>query len=152
MVAVSETDSYWMQAALEQAGAALSSDEIPIGAVLVQNNSLLAADHNRTREMNDPLAHAEKLAIDRAVKSGHKYLQDCTLYITVEPCLMCTGMIIWARVGRVVYGCRDPKAGCAGSIYNTLQDKNFNHQPELLSGVKSVECSRLLRDFFRGKR
>ncbi|MBN1948691.1 MAG: nucleoside deaminase, partial [Candidatus Cloacimonetes bacterium] len=142
MVPVSDTDSNWMQAALEEAGAALRSDEIPIGAVLVQKNSVLAADHNRTREMNDPLAHAEKLVIEKVLKSGTKYLQDCTLYITVEPCLMCAGMIIWSRVGRVVYGCSDPKAGCAGSIYNALQDRNFNHQPELISGVLATESAR----------
>ncbi|MBN2461672.1 MAG: nucleoside deaminase, partial [Candidatus Cloacimonetes bacterium] len=111
-----------MKLALAQARQALNKDEVPVGAVLVKNNRLVSANHNRTREKNDPLAHAEKLVIEDIINEGHKYLQEYTLYITVEPCLMCAGMIIWARLGRVVFGCHDSKAGAAGSLYNVLQD------------------------------
>ena len=142
----------WMKIALEQAQLAFRKDEVPIGALLVRNNNLIAANHNRTNQLNDPLAHAEKLTIEKAIKQGNKFLYDCTLYVTVEPCLMCAGTIIWSRVGKVVFGCYDPKAGAVGTIYNALQDSNFNHNPEVISGVLANECSELITRFFRKKR
>ncbi|MBL7149806.1 MAG: nucleoside deaminase [Candidatus Cloacimonetes bacterium] len=146
------SNEYWMSYALEQARLALQEDEVPIGAVLVKDNNIVAADHNRTRQTNNNLAHAEKLVIEKVIISGEKFLYDYTLYVTVEPCLMCAGAIIWARVGKVVFGCFDPKAGAVGSIYNALLDKNFNHHPEVVSGILAQECSDLIVEFFKNKR
>ncbi len=141
-----------MRLALEQAYIAIEEDEIPIGAVLVMGNELIDAEHNRTRQLQNPLAHAEKLLIDKILVSQIKYLQDYRLYVTLEPCLMCAGYMIWSRLGTVVFGAKDPKAGAVGSIYNVLKNKSFNHHPEVVSGVLSAECSTILKDFFRNKR
>ena len=138
-----------MSLALQEAQKALAKDEIPIGAILVKENDVICRNHNRTKELNSPLAHAEKLILD-AVED--KYLYDYTLYITLEPCLMCAGMIIWKRVGRVVFGAYDKKAGAVGSIYNTLLDKNFNHHPKLSTKVLEEECASILSNFFKSKR
>ena len=146
------SNEYWMNYALEQARLALQEDEVPIGAVLVKDNKIVAADHNRTRQKNNNLAHAEKQVIEKVINSGEKYLYDYTLFVTIEPCLMCAGGIIWARVGKVVFGCFDPKAGAVGSIYNALLDKNFNHHPKVVSGILSQECSDLIVGFFKSKR
>lgn len=142
----------WMNLAIEEARSAFVENEVPIGAVLVGNNELLYRDHNRTNQIKNPLAHAEILVIEAAIRAGHKYLKDYALYVTVEPCLMCAGAIIWSRIGRVVFGCYDPKAGAVGSIYNALLDKSFNHNPEVVHGVLAEECSCLLQKFFRAKR
>jgi tRNA(adenine34) deaminase len=145
-------DEYWMQLAIDEARSALQENEVPIGALLVKNNRLIVSAHNRTNKTNSTLAHAEKLVIEEVIANGEKFLNDYTLYVTVEPCLMCAGTIIWSRVGRVVFGCFDKKAGAAGSIYNALLDKNMNHNPELASGVCEEECSNLIKNFFRSKR
>jgi tRNA(adenine34) deaminase len=146
------SDEYWMKIALEEAQLAFRENEVPIGALLVNNNELINQNHNRTNQLKDPLAHAEKLVIEKVIKSGEKFLYDYTLYVTVEPCLMCAGTIIWSRVGKVVFGCYDEKAGAVGSIYNALLDKNFNHNPEVVSGVLADECTELMKRFFREKR
>ncbi len=143
---------YWMRKALEEAEKAAAVDEIPVGAVLVCGDQLISSEHNRTRQLSDPLAHAEKLIIDKIMLSGIKYLYDYSLYVSLEPCLMCAGMMIWSRIGTVVFGAYDPKAGACGSVYNVLKDKSFNHQPELLGGVLQAEASQLLKDFFKTKR
>ena len=145
-------DEYWMQLAIGEARSALQENEVPIGALLVKNNRLVASAHNLTNSTNSALAHAEKLVIEEVVANGEKFLNEYTLFVTVEPCLMCAGTIIWSRVGRVVFGCYDKKAGAAGSIYNALLDKNMNHNPELASGVCEEECSNLMKDFFKSKR
>jgi len=145
-------DEYWMKFAIYEARSAFQENEVPIGAILVKNNKLVASAHNRTNATNDGLAHAEKLVIEEAIASGDKFLNDYSLYVTVEPCLMCAGIIIWSRIGKVVFSCYDEKAGAAGSIYNTLLDKNLNHNPELVSGVCEAECSKLMKDFFKSKR
>lgn len=142
----------WMRLALEEAKKALSENEIPVGAVLVKDGTLIAADHNRTRQNADPLAHAEKMLIDKILGSKIKYLQQYTLYVTLEPCLMCAGMMIWSRLGTLVSGASDPKAGAVGSIYNVLADKSFNHHPRVIRGVLDSECAALLRDFFQERR
>jgi tRNA(adenine34) deaminase len=142
----------WMKIALEEARSAFQENEVPIGAVLIRNNQLICKNHNRTNQLKDPLAHAEKLIIEEAISNGEKFLQDCTLFVTVEPCLMCAGTIIWSRVGKVVFGCCDPKAGAVGSIYNALLDKHFNHNPEVFYGVLAEECSELITRFFKEKR
>ncbi len=141
-----------MELALQQARIALQEDEIPVGAVLVNDGVLVLADHNRTRQLAHPLAHAEKLIIDKILLSKIKYLQDYSLYVTLEPCLMCAGMLIWARLGTLVFGASDPKAGAVGSVYNVLQDKSFNHHPAVLRGVLETGCSALLKEFFQTKR
>jgi len=147
-----KTDEYWMNLALEEAKKAFSEDEVPIGAVIVRNEEIITADHNRTKQTNNPLAHAEKLAIDKVISSGLIHLQNCTLYVTVEPCLMCAGMIIWSRIGKVVYAAKDEKSGCVGSVYNVLRDKSFNHNPEWKNGVLEKEAAELIKEFFRKKR
>jgi len=149
---MSAEHSAWMKLALEEANLARSEDEIPVGAVLVKGGELIATEHNRTRQLKDPLAHAEKLLIDKILASKIKYLQDYTLYVTLEPCLMCAGMMIWSRLGTLVYGASDPKAGAVGSIYNVLADKSFNHHPRVLRGVLEADCAALLRDFFQSRR
>jgi len=141
-----------MSIALEEARLAALEDEIPVGAVLVKDNELVLRYHNRTRQMSNPLAHAEKLLVDKILLSKIKYLQEYTLYVTLEPCLMCAGTLIWSRLGRLVMGARDPKAGAVGSIYNVLADKSFNHHPEIVRGVLEAECSARLKGFFARKR
>ena len=122
-------DKYWMGIALEEANKAFSEDEIPIGAVLVKDDCLIARDHNRTRQLHNPLAHAEKLVIEKIVLSKEKYLQKYTLYSTLEPCVMCTGILLSSRIGRIVYGCDDHKAGACGSVMNIPADRQMNHKP-----------------------
>ena len=141
-----------MQKALEQARIAFAEDEIPVGAVLVKGDELILRDHNRTRQLANPLAHAENLIIDKILMSKIKYLYDYSLYVTLEPCLMCAGMMIWSRLGCLVYGATDAKAGAVGSVYNVLKDKSFNHNPQVVKGVLEQECSDLLKTFFRAKR
>ena len=145
-------DEYYMNIALKEAHKAAAEDEIPVGACLVRDGEIILKEHNRTRLQQNPLAHCEKLILDEAQKMGLKYLQDCTLYVTLEPCLMCSGMIIHSRLGRVVYGASDPKTGTCGSVYQTLKDKHFNHRPELKRGVLAADCALVLTDFFQNKR
>ena len=145
-------DEYWMQFAIDEARSALQENEVPIGAILVKNNKLIASAHNHTNAANNGLTHAEKLVIEEVIANGEKFLNDYSLYVTVEPCLMCAGIVIWSRIGKVVFGCYDEKAGAAGSIYNALLDKNSNHNPKLVSGVCETECSKLMKDFFKSKR
>ena len=147
-----KSDEYWMNLALEHAKSAFQQNEVPIAALLVKDDKLVAKAHNKTRELNDNLAHAEKLVIEEVINLGVKFLYDYTLYVTVEPCLMCAGIIIWSRVGRVVYAAPDIKAGAVGSIYNVLLDKSFNHHPKLTFGVLENEAKKLMQDFFSGKR
>ena len=146
------SNEYWMKFALKEARLAFQEDEVPIGAILVKDNKIIATEHNRTGQLKSGLAHAEKLVIEKIISSGEKYLYDYSLFVTVEPCLMCAGIIIWSRVGKVVFGCYDPKAGAVGSIYNVLLDKSFNHNPVVISGVKEKECSELISTFFQKKR
>lgn len=145
-------DFDFMKLALKEAEQALSEDEIPVGAILVKNSQIILSDHNRTRQKQNPLAHAEKLIVDKVLSNGEKYLTDYTLYVTLEPCLMCSGMLIWSRLGRLVFAASDPKAGCVGSVYNAMCDAHFNHHPNIVRGVLAEEAGVLLKDFFRSKR
>ena len=146
-------DSQWMARALEQARAAWTEDEVPIGAVIVHEGRLIAEGRNRTRTWHDPTGHAEMVALRRAAQRiGDWRLLDATLYVTLEPCAMCAGAMVLARVKRVVYAAADPKAGMAGSLANILQDARLNHRPELTGGVLAGPCGDLLRAFFRARR
>ncbi len=139
--------------AIEEARAARAAGEVPVGAVIVRAGRIIAAAYNLTRTTSDPSAHAEMLAIRRAASDlGDWRLLDCTLYVTLEPCTMCSGAIVLARVPRVVYAAPDPKAGMAGSLGNLVQDPRLNHRVALTPGVRAEECGDLLRDFFRERR
>jgi len=142
----------WMEVALDEARQALKEDEIPVGAVLVKDNKLILREHNRTRQYANPLAHTEKIIIDRILSSEIKYLYDYTLYVVLEPCIMCAGMMILSRLGTLVYSASDPKAGAVGSVYNVLADKSFNHHPKVIRGILEEDCSALLKVFFQNKR
>jgi tRNA(adenine34) deaminase len=142
-----------MRAALEQARLGASLDEVPVGAVIVVEGELVASAHNRTIQTTDPTAHAELEAIRSAARrSGDWRLFDSTLYVTLEPCAMCAGGIVLARVHRVVFGAWDEKAGMAGSVEDLLRHHALNHQPLVSAGVLNEECSELLRGFFRERR
>ena len=138
-----------MSLALEQAKQAAKQGETPVGAVIVYQNELIAAQYNRREMDRSPIAHAEMLAIRQASERlGVWRLSGCTLYVTLEPCPMCAGALVLARIGRLVFGARDPKAGCAGSMYNLVQDVRFNHRLEVCEGVLAEPCSAILSEFF----
>ncbi len=143
------TDEYFMRLALEQAEKAFAGNEIPVGAVLVRDNRVVAASHNRREQFHDPTAHAE-LAVLRegGIKSGNWRLADAVLYVTKEPCVMCAGAMVNARLGRLVYGCRDERYGAVASRYQLLHDPALNHQVRVVSGVMENECADILRRFF----
>ena len=142
-----------MRRALAEAAAAGELGEVPVGAVVIRAGALLATGHNLTHTLGDPTAHAEAVAIRRAAQaSGHWRLLDCTLFVTLEPCAMCSGAIVLARIPRLVFGAPDPKAGMCGSLANLVRDTRLNHRVELASGVLEEESGQLLRDFFRARR
>jgi tRNA(adenine34) deaminase len=147
------TDESAMRAALEEARAALDHDDVPIGAVVVRDGEVIAARHNEREATNDPTAHAEVLALRDAAKAvGSWRLTDCTLYVTVEPCVMCAGAVINARVGRLVYGAPDLKAGATASLYNVCADPRLNHNPPVTHGILAEDAAALLAEFFRSRR
>jgi len=146
-------DSYWMGKALAQAANAGRRGEVPIGAVLVRDGVVIGRGYNLREGKQDPCAHAELLAIRQAARRlGAWRLTGSTLYVTLEPCPMCMGAILLARIDRLVFGCFDPKAGAAGSLYDLTNDRRFNHRVEVASGIRGEECSALLSDFFRDLR
>lgn len=144
-----EQHEFFMQKALEMAQQAFDDDEVPIGAILVKDGKIVAYGRNRMQKTNNRLAHAEMEVLNAV---NEKMLYDYTLYVTVEPCVMCAGAIVWARVGKVVFGCYDFKAGAVGSVYNVLKDKSFNHHPKIITGILEDECKQIMQDFFRNKR
>lgn len=144
------TDEFYMKEAIKQAKRAARIDEVPIGCVIVYDNKIIARGYNQRNKKKTTLAHAEILAIAKAGKViGDWRLEDCTMYVTLEPCQMCAGAIVQARMKRVVLGSKNAKAGCAGSVLNLLQEQRFNHQVELTDGVLEEECSIMLSDFFK---
>jgi tRNA(adenine34) deaminase len=148
-----EEDERWMGAALEEARASAAAGEVPVGAVIVQEGRVLAATGNRTIRDQDPTAHAELLSIRAASAALNDWrLGGCTLFVTLEPCAMCAGAIVLARVDRVVFGAWDPKAGMVGSISDLLRHPKLNHRPEVLAGVRGDECGNLLLRFFEERR
>ena len=145
-----KTDEKYMREAIRQAKKAWKLDETPIGCVIVHEGRIIGRGYNRRNTDKSPLAHAEISAIRKASKKiGDWRLEECTLYVTLEPCQMCAGAIIQSRIPRVVVGCMNPKAGCAGSVLNLLDVKAFNHQAELTTGVLEEECSALMTGFFK---
>jgi tRNA(adenine34) deaminase len=146
-------DERYMRNALDLAREAVKRNEVPIGALVVRGDAILSAATNRTVRDQDPTAHAELLAIREAAANLDRWrLDDCTLYVTLEPCAMCAGAIVLARMKRVVFGAWDEKAGMAGSVTDLLRHPRLNHRPEVKSGVLGEECARLLTDFFRSQR
>ncbi len=142
-----------MTLALSEARAAVDHDDVPVGAVVVYDGNVIAARHNERELRHDPTAHAEVLALaDAATSIGSWRLHDCTLYVTLEPCAMCAGAAVNARLGRVVYGARDPKAGAVDSHFRLLDGSVLNHEVQVLSGIRADECGDLLRAFFRARR
>ena len=142
-------DEKYMKQAIKQAKKAYALDEVPIGCVIVAGDKIIARGYNRRNTDKNPLAHAELSAIRKASKkTGDWRLEECTMYVTLEPCQMCAGAIVQARIPRVVIGAMNPKAGCAGSIINLLQMQQFNHQVQVTRGILEEECSRLLKNFF----
>ena len=147
------TDEAWMRRALELASRCAEHDDVPIGAVVVREDREVAAAGNERELRADPTAHAEILAVRHAASVGEGWrLDGCTLYVTLEPCAMCAGAIVLARLDRVVFGAADPKAGFAGSLGNLVQDPRLNHEAKLVPGVLAEECGDLLRAFFRERR
>ncbi len=150
---IAAQDEKWMRHALTLAHKAADLGEVPVGAVLVKNGQLLSEGWNQTILNHDPTAHAEIMAIRSAAESVKNYrLPDTTLYITIEPCSMCAGAIVHARISRVVFGASEPRAGAAGSVINLLQNKQFNHRTEVVSGILEGECGQVLKDFFGERR
>ena len=144
------TDEYFMMQALKEAKKAFSEDEIPIGAVVVMQDRIISRGHNMVERLNDPTAHAEMIALTSAFNSlGSKYLQDATVYITIEPCFMCAGALYWSKIGRVVYGADDEKNG-----YKRISGANWAFHPktELVRGLMQQDCARLMKEFFGKKR
>ena len=148
-----DRDRFWMRHALELARQAAENGEVPVGAILVSGDVLIAEASNLREQCGNPIAHAEMLAIQAASeKIGNWRFTGTTLYVTLEPCPMCAGAIVLARIPKVVYGATDPKSGAAGTLYNILQDERLNHQVEVVSGVLAEESSALLKSFFQQRR
>lgn len=144
---------HFMTQAYSQAQAAVAADEVPVGAVIVHDGQVIAAARNGREELRDPTAHAEMVAITQAAAARNSWrLEGCTLYVTLEPCPMCAGAILQARLPRVVYGADDPKAGAVRSLYQLLEDDRLNHRVEIVSGVMAEPCGQILTDFFAAKR
>ncbi len=148
-----EEDERWMREALTEARAASSHGDVPIGAVVVHSGRVIGAGHNEREYREDPTAHAELIALREAAEAlGSWRVLDATLYVTLEPCAMCAGAIVLARVPRVVWGAPDPKAGAAGSVLDVLAEPRLNHRPATTSGILEADCAALLRGFFEARR
>jgi tRNA(adenine34) deaminase len=146
-------DQTGMQAALLEAGRAAGRNEIPVGAVVMRDGRVIAAAHNETEQRHDPTAHAELLVIQRALRAlGTDRLTDASLYVTLEPCAQCAGALVLAKVGRLVFGAYDEKAGMAGSLGDLVRHLRLNHRVEVIGGVEAEACSRLLQSFFKDRR
>ena len=146
-------DEMFMGEAIRQAKMAAGADEVPVGAVIVYERKIIARAHNQIETLKDPTAHAEMIAITQATSFLHrKWLQECTLYVTIEPCSMCAGALVLARIARVCFGAKDPKTGACGSVVNIANHKSLNHHIKVNGGVLAEECSTLVSEFFQKKR
>jgi tRNA(adenine34) deaminase len=153
MKKTSNNDNIYMTSAIRQAEIAEQNGDVPIGAVIVHNNQIIAKAYNQREQLKDPTAHAEIIALTQAAAALDTWrLSGCTIYVTLEPCPMCAGALVLARIDRLVYGCDDPKTGAVKSLYNIVQDDRLNHQLEVTSGVLNEQCSSLLQDFFAHRR
>lgn len=143
----------FMAQAIMLAEQAFEEGEVPVGAIVVHKNSIVGKGYNQVERLNDPTAHAEMLAISAACDTlGEKYLRECTLYVTLEPCPMCAGALIWSKIGTLVFGASDAKAGASGSVFNITQNKSLNHKPEVIQGILENDAEYLLKSFFASKR
>jgi tRNA(adenine34) deaminase len=146
-------DQQFMRAAIDQAKIAEENGDVPIGAVIVHNNQVIAKAYNQREQLQDPTAHAEIIAITQAAATLENWhLNGCTMYVTLEPCPMCAGALVLARIDRLVYGCNDPKTGAVKSLYNIVQDSRLNHRMKVTSGVLVDECTEVLQEFFKKRR
>jgi len=152
-MAKAKDDERYMGVAIESAKIAEDNGDVPIGAVVVREGQIIAKAYNQREQLQDPTAHAEIIALTQAAASVENWhLDGCTIYVTLEPCCMCAGALVLSRMDRLVYGCRDPKAGACGSLYNIVADERLNHRLEVTSGVLESECSELLQSFFARRR
>lgn len=150
---MSRIDELYMAEALKEAKLAFEKDDVPVGAVIVHKGRVIARAHNQIKLLKDPTAHAEMIAITQAAAYlENERLLDTTLYCTIEPCAMCAGAMVLARINRLVYGADDPKTGAAGSVLDITRHKKLNHRVEVVNGVLEGQCSEILKDFFKGKR
>jgi len=150
---IQKSDEYFMLEALKEAKKAFDKNEVPVGAVMVHEGKIIARAHNQNILLKDPTAHAEMIAITEAASSlQSERLLDTTLYVTIEPCSMCAGALVWARVKRVMYGAQDPKAGGCGSVVNIAHHEKLNHRLKITSGILEKECRSLIQEFFQRKR
>jgi tRNA(adenine34) deaminase len=146
-------DEQFMKFAIEQAGIAEENGDVPIGAVIVHNGQIIGKAYNQREQLQDPTAHAEIIALTQAAAALESWrLEDCTMYVTLEPCPMCAGALVLARIDRLVYGCNDPKTGAVKSLYNIVTDGRLNHRIEVTGGVLADQCSKLLQGFFEKRR
>lgn len=153
MMVVPERDKIIMLEALRQARLAAEHDEVPVGAVIVHQGQIIARAHNQVEMLKDPTAHAEMIAITQATNAlGSKWLLECSLYVTIEPCCMCAGAMVLARVKKLCYGASDPKAGACGSVENLVKHPRLNHRLLVHAGIEEENCSQLVREFFKRKR
>jgi len=149
----SKEDEQYMRTAIAAAEIAEENGDVPIGAVIVHENRIIAKAYNQREQLSDPTAHAEIIALTQAAAFVESWrLHGCTIYVTLEPCPMCAGALVLARMDRLVFGCTDPKSGACGSLYNIVEDERLNHRLQVTSGVLAAECSEQLQKFFRQKR
>ena len=153
MINFTKSDEQFMRLAIEQAKIAEENGDVPIGAVIVYKDQIIAKAYNQREQLKDPTAHAEIIALTQAAAYLESWrLNGCTIYVTLEPCPMCAGALVLARIDRLVYGCDDPKTGACGTLYNIVQDSQLNHRLEVTSGVLANECSQVLQEFFEKRR
>ena len=148
-----KADEMFMKEAIRQARMAAEADEVPVGAVIVFDRKIIAKAHNQIETLKDPTAHAEMIAITQATHYlSSKWLQECTLYVTIEPCSMCAGALVLARIARVCFGAQEPKTGACGSVINIANHQSLNHRMEVTGGILAEECAGMVSEFFQGKR
>jgi tRNA(adenine34) deaminase len=153
MTNIAKEDEHFMRLAIGQAAIAQENGDVPIGAVIVHENKIIAKAYNQREQLKDPTAHAEIIALTQAAAALETWrLTGCSIYVTLEPCPMCAGALVLARIDRLVFGCADPKTGACGSLYNIVQDNRLNHRVEVTAGVLADECGNLLTEFFRKRR
>ncbi len=153
MINITEQDEKYMRLAIESAKIAEENGDVPIGAVIIHRNQIIAKAYNQREQLQDPTAHAEIIALTQAAAALENWhLNGCTIYVTLEPCPMCAGALVLSRMAKLVYGCDDPKAGAVKSLYNIATDNRLNHRLKVTSGVLADECAKQLQDFFRRRR